>query len=122
VLLVINYANSFALTEPLNRNIVSIKTKVMRKGIAESRMANTQLSLKALQALEQKGYKYVQIKGLTADKHYDYVEPYYWLLVPMKELPVDPTKRDIYEPINSDILKQWAMDISDTQYVISDKP
>jgi hypothetical protein len=40
----------------------------------------------------------------------------------MKELPVDPTKRDIYEPINSDILKQWAMDISDTQYVISDKP
>ena len=94
----------------------------MRKGIAESRMANTQLSLKALQALEQKGYKYVQIKGLTADKHYDYVEPYYWLLVPMKELPVDPTKRDIYEPINSDILKQWAMDISDTQYVISDKP
>jgi hypothetical protein len=39
----------------------------------------------------------------------------------MKELPLDPAKRDIYEPINSDILKQWALDVSDTQYVISDK-
>lgn len=93
----------------------------MRKGIEEGRNASTQLSISALQRLEQKGYKYVQIKGLTADKHYEYVEPYYWVLVPMKELPVDPAKRDIYEPINSDILKQWALDVSDTQYVISDK-
>lgn len=93
----------------------------MRKGIEEGRNANTQLSISALKLLEQKGYKYVQIKGLTADKHYEYVEPYYWVLVPMKELPVDPAKRDIYEPINSDILKQWALDVSDTQYVISDK-
>jgi hypothetical protein len=94
----------------------------MRKGIEERRNASTQLSISALQRLEQKGYKYVQIKGLTADKHYEYVEPYYWVLIPMKELPLDPAKRDIYEPINSDILKQWALDISDTQYVISDKP
>jgi hypothetical protein len=93
----------------------------MRKGIEETRNASTQLSLKALQALETKGYKYVQIKGLTSDKHYEYVEPYYWVLVPMKELPVDPAKRDIYEPIDSDILKQWAQDVSDMQYVISDK-
>lgn len=93
----------------------------MRKGIQETRNACTQLSLKALQNLETKGYKYVQIKGLTSDKHYEYVEPYYWVLVPMKELPVDPAKRDIYEPIDSDILKQWAQDVSDMQYVISDK-
>lgn len=93
----------------------------MRKGISETKNATTQLSLKALQVLEDRGYKYVQIKGLTADKHYEYVEPYYWVLVPLKELPLDPAKRDIYEPINSDILKQWAIDISDTQYVISDK-
>lgn len=93
----------------------------MRKGIEERKNASTHLSISALQRLEQKGYKYVQIKGLTADKHYEYVEPYYWVLVPMKELPLDPAKRDIYEPINSDILKQWALDVSDTQYVISDK-
>jgi hypothetical protein len=93
----------------------------MRKGITEAKNATTELSLSALDVLKKKGFKYVQIKGLTADKHYEYVEPYYWVLVPMKELPVDPTKRDIYEPINSTILKQWAEEISDTKFIISEK-
>jgi len=29
-------------------------------------------------------------------------------MVPIKELPVDPILKDIYEPINSELLKKWA--------------
>jgi hypothetical protein len=61
-----------------------------------------------LDKLESLGYKYVQIKGLTIDKHYDYTEPYYILLVPLKKLPSEQSKKDIYEHINSEILQKWA--------------
>ncbi len=80
----------------------------MRKGIAEARSATIEFNRKALDQLQSKGYKFVQVKGLTVDKHYDYVEPHFLVLVPMKELPTDPFKRDIYEPIGSDLLYQWA--------------
>ena len=79
----------------------------MRKGIAEGQGA-LQLDLKMLAKLERKGYKYVQITGLTMDKHYDYIEPHFILLKPIKELPSDPAQKGIYEPINSKILQQWA--------------
>jgi hypothetical protein len=80
----------------------------MRKGIAEARNATIEFNAKALDSLQSKGFKFVQIKGLTADKHYDYVEPHCLVLVPMKELPTDPLKRDIYEPTGSALLYQWA--------------
>src|SRR5215472_5594278 len=79
----------------------------MRKGIAESMSAKTPLNEKSLSLLEMKGYKYVQVKGLTTDHHYDYVEPSRMVLIPMKELPADPGKKDIYAPIRSSILRQW---------------
>ncbi len=79
----------------------------MRKGIAEGQGA-IRFSIKALEILETKGYKYVQIKGLTTDKYYDYIEPHFLVLVPIKELPSDPNQKDIYEPIRSPILEQWA--------------
>jgi hypothetical protein len=82
----------------------------MRKSEAEGQAATTPLSLKALQTLEDKGFKFVQVKGLTLDKHYEYVEPHFLLLLPIKELPTDQSKKDIYEPIGSDLLKQWAND------------
>jgi hypothetical protein len=84
------------------------KSITMRKGIAEARSATIEFNKKALDQLQSKGYKFVQVKGLTVDKHYDYVEPHFLVLVPMKELPTDPFKRDIYEPIGSDLLYQWA--------------
>ncbi len=80
----------------------------MRKGIAEARTATVEFSAKALDSLQSRGYKFVQVKGLTMDKHYDYVDPYFLVLVPMKELPTDPLKRDIYEPIKSELLYKWA--------------
>lgn len=55
-----------------------------------------------------KGISLCRSKGLTIDKHYDYVEPYVLVLVPYKELPTDPMKKDIYEPIKSELLYKWA--------------
>ncbi len=84
----------------------------MRKGLSEGQGALI-FDLKTLKKLENKGYKYVQIKGLTVDKHYDYIEPHFVLLTPLKELPSDPAKKDIYEPIESEILQQWANERND---------
>ena len=79
----------------------------MRNGFLESHGA-VRLEANMLEALQRKGYKYVQIKGLTTDKRYDYLSPHILLLVPMKVLPADPREKDIYEPIPSSILEQWA--------------
>ena len=80
----------------------------MRKGIAEGQAATTPLTLKSLRTIEDAGYKFVQVKGLTADKHFDYIEPHCLILVPMKELPSEQDKKDIYEPVASELLQQWA--------------
>ena len=84
----------------------------MRKGIKQSRGAK-QLDEQILQTLARQGYKYVQIKGLTSDKRYDYLAPRFLLLIPLKELPEDPRERDIYEPIPSPLLDQWAQESDD---------
>ena len=59
----------------------------MRKAIAEARSATIEFNVEALESLLNQGYKFVQVKGLTIDRHYDYVEPHYLVLVPCKELP-----------------------------------
>jgi hypothetical protein len=84
----------------------------MRKGITQSYGA-VPFDAKMLEILEREGYKYVQIKGLTTEKRYDYLAPHFLLLVPLKELPVDPREKDIYEPIPSPILEQWARESDD---------
>jgi hypothetical protein len=80
----------------------------MRKGIAEGQAATTPLTLTSLRKIEDQGYKYVQVKGLTADKHFDYIEPHVLILVPIKELPSEQDKKDIYEPVPSKLLQKWA--------------
>jgi len=84
----------------------------MRKAINEIRGAKA-LDARALRDMENKGYKFVQVKGLTTDKYYDYLGPRYLLLVPLKELPTDPREKDIYEPIPSLLLEQWAKESDD---------
>lgn len=84
----------------------------MRKGLAEGYGA-VSYDAKALANLEKKGYRYVQIKGLTVDKHYDYIAPHFLVLVPLKELPSDPNQKDIYEPIGSALLAQWAGEMNE---------
>ena len=92
----------------------------MRKGITDGHTDSVKLTVPALQALEGKGFKFVQVVGLTLDNHYDYVDPHSLLLLPIKELPTDQAKKDIYEPIGSEMLKEWANDTgSNTQVFIS---
>ena len=80
----------------------------MRKGLMENKGNTTEFTVKALDQLQKKGFKYVLVKGLTIDNHYDYVDPQCLVLIPCVELPVDPMKKDIYEPIKSDLLYKWA--------------
>ena len=66
------------------------------------------LSFDNLNKLQEKGYRYLQVQGYTLDHHPEYVEPHYLMLVPIKELSVNPEKMDIYEEINSDLIKAWV--------------
>ena len=94
----------------------------MRKSISESTGQTIPLTLKALELLEQKGFQYVQVKAFTSDRHFDYVDPSMFIMFPLKELPTDPLLKDIYEPINSDLLRSWACEDNDmTQFRISVK-
>lgn len=94
----------------------------MRKGIAEGRSGHTRLNNKSLDKLESLGYKFVLVKGLTSDHHYEHVEPRCLLLVPVKELPSDPAQKDVYAPIGSEILRQWACEVQDSlEFVIAGK-
>jgi hypothetical protein len=79
----------------------------MRKGKSEALSGTMDYTQQTLDELERTGYKFFQIKGLTIDRHYDYTEPYYILLVPIKALPEEQGRKDIYEPINSDIFQKW---------------
>ena len=90
----------------------------MRKAIAEARSATIEFNVEALESLLNQGYKFVQVKGLTIDRHYDYVEPHYLVLVPCKELPTDPMKLDIYEPIQSELLFKWARETNEYPEIV----
>jgi hypothetical protein len=80
----------------------------MRKGEMDGRGSTTSFSVSALDQLQQQGFKYVRVVGLTTDNHYDYTDPQCLLLVPLRELPSDPGQKDIYEPLQSDLLYGWA--------------
>lgn len=90
----------------------------MRKGIAEANVDTIPLTKNALQKMENEGFKYFQVKGLTTDKHYDYIDPHFLVLVPMKELPSEQDKKDIYEPIKSELLQKWAAENQDYLEVV----
>jgi len=85
----------------------------MRKGITEASVNTIPLTQNALQRIEKEGFKYVQVKGLTIDKHYDYIDPHFLVLVPLKELPTEQEKKDIYEPVKSELLRKWANEKQD---------
>ncbi|MDP4251611.1 MAG: hypothetical protein Q8918_16025 [Bacteroidota bacterium] len=80
----------------------------MKNETKENFESTVRLTRKTLQHLIDKGFQYVQVRGFTLDKRPDYMEPHYLILLPMKELPEDPAKKDIYEPIHSSILTGWA--------------
>lgn len=82
----------------------------MRKGIAEGRRSMTSFNTKTLEDLRRRGFLFVQVKGLTIDNHYDYIEPSKLVLIPLRALPADPAEKDIYEAVDSDLLRSWAAD------------
>lgn len=90
----------------------------MRKALAEGRAAKKKLDTKTLAALENKGYRFLLVKGLTIDNHYDHVEPHYLVLVPVKELPRDPAQKDVYAPIGSDIIRRWATESDESTEIM----
>jgi hypothetical protein len=81
---------------------------MMRKAIRENRSGTIMFNQKAINKLESEGYKYFQVKGFTIDSHYEYVDPYYILLVPIKSLPSEQGEKDIYESLNSEIFQKWV--------------
>ncbi|MBS1601437.1 MAG: hypothetical protein JST42_02130 [Bacteroidetes bacterium] len=70
--------------------------------------ATIRLTKKSLQQLKDHGFRYVLVKGYTPDKRFDYIELNYFTLVPVMELPEDPAQKEIFAPIDSDILDEWA--------------
>lgn len=80
----------------------------MKNDDRASAESKKKLTPAALQHLRKKGFRYVQVQGFSPDKHLDYMEPRYFVLVPMKNLPTEADQRGIYEPIESNILTEWA--------------
>jgi len=70
--------------------------------------ASSRLTKKSLQELKDLGFRYVLVKGYTPDRRFDYIELNYFTLVPVKDLPEDPGQKEIFAPIDSDILEDWA--------------
>jgi len=93
----------------------------MKNETRENFKSTTRLTSTGLQNLKDRGFRYVQVKGFTRDKRLDYMEPRYFMLVPIKDLPDDPDKKEIYEPIDSEILMSWANFPDDGIEVLVDK-
>lgn len=66
------------------------------------------LTLKALDDLKEKGYRYLQVQGFTLDHHPEYIEPNYLMLVPKKSLASNKSKMDIYADISGETIINWA--------------
>ena len=66
------------------------------------------MTKKSLQELKELGFRYVLVKGYTPDRRFDYIELNHFTLVPVKELPEDPGQKEIFAPIDSEILDEWA--------------
>ncbi len=94
----------------------------MRKAIKEGMKGTMPFNISALENLQNKGYNFVQIKGFTLDNHYEYIDPFCLVLVPLIELPVEQFRKDIYEPIKSELLYKWAAEVNEhPQIVIASK-
>lgn len=79
----------------------------MTNEIKNNFLSHKPLTFEALDNLQQKGYKYLQVQGYTLDHHPEYVEPHYLMLVPIKALSVKREQMDIYEEIDSNLIKEW---------------
>jgi hypothetical protein len=68
------------------------------------------------QLIEQ-GYKYFGITGYSYDRRPTYIEPSFILLAPIKKLSENGSN-EIYEPIDSNLIRKWVEGDSDTKIFI----
>jgi hypothetical protein len=78
-----------------------------------------QFTKDVLTQLRADGYRYVKVKGYTLDKRPDYIDPYYILLVPVKEAQTGKGTLEIYEAIDSPILNGWAEGDTGTKVLVA---
>lgn len=67
-----------------------------------------ELTLQTLEDLRNRGFRYVRVNAFTQDNRPDYMEPHYFVLEPIIDIPDDVNKKGIYEPVNSKLLTEWA--------------
>ena len=80
----------------------------MRKQAKEGSGTTVLFTMATLRALKDKGFRYVQVKGFTSDKRIDYMDPQHLVLIPITSLPAEAGEMEIYEPIESPLLREWA--------------
>lgn len=80
-----------------------LKHACMAKNKSRIRLTN-----RTLQALKDNGYQFVLVKGYGFNQHPDYLQLNYFTLVPVKTLPQEPGEKEIYAPIDSEVLTEWA--------------
>jgi hypothetical protein len=80
----------------------------MKKENKEKFAPGRALTLHALAELRHHGFLYVRVDAFTQNMRPDYMEPHYFVLTPIKNLPDDVNKKGIYEPIDSPMLTDWA--------------
>lgn len=71
--------------------------------------------------LKHEGFKFVQIRGYSVDRHLDYMGPHYFILTPVKGPSTNDKDLEIYEPINSEILISWASESTGVKVLVSYK-
>ena len=66
------------------------------------------LTYQILQELKEQGFQYVLVKGYDLSRRLDYIQLTHFTLVPVRELPLEPGEKEIYAPIDSEELAEWA--------------
>ena len=76
-----------------------------------SSTSRVRLTSETLQDLKDKGYQYVLIKDYDVDTRLGYLSLSSFTLIPVRELPQAQELKEIYEPLESEILRSWAQSI-----------
>ena len=66
------------------------------------------LTQKILDQLKERGFQYILVKGYSPGKKMDWIELNSFQLKPVRTLPEDPAEKEIFAPVDSEILQQWA--------------
>lgn len=89
----------------------------MKNETYENLQSTIRLTPEHLKKLKNSGYRYVQIRSYTSDRREDYMAPDYYVLTPIKDFSDNPDNMEIYESINSPILKYWSR-LTDDELIV----